>query len=44
MLRINSKSYNKTGDFMLDLYWSDYRDDWPSALHVSNKNMIGSTY
>ena len=44
MIEFESDEYNKTGDFIQDLYWSGYRDDWPSALHVSNKNMIGSTY
>ena len=23
--------YSKTGDFILDLYWSGCRGDWPSA-------------
>ena len=36
--------YNKTGDFILDLYWSGCRGDWPSALHVTSKLVIGSTY
>ena len=36
--------YNKTGDFILDLYWSGCRSDWPSALHVTSKLVIGSTY
>ena len=36
--------YNKTGDFILDLYWSGCRGDWPSTLHVTSKLVIGSTY
>ena len=36
--------YNKTGDFILDLYWSGCRGDWPSALHMTSKLVIGSTY
>ena len=36
--------YSKTGDFILDLYWSGCRGDWPSALHVTSRYVIGSTY
>ena len=31
-------------DFILDLYWPACNSDWPSALHVTNKPVIGSTY
>ena len=44
MVRVSESEYRKTGDFILDLYWSGYRGDWPSALHVTNKLVIGSTY
>ena len=44
MFEDKSEEYNKTGDFIQDLYWSGYRGDWPSALHVTSKPVIGSTY
>ena len=44
MVRVSESKYGKTGDFILDLYWSGYRGDLPSALHVTNKLVIGSTY
>ena len=35
--------YSKTGDFILDLYWCGCRGDWPRALHMTNKLVIGFT-
>ena len=29
--RCSESEYSKTGDFILDLYWSGCRGDWPSA-------------
>ena len=29
--RCSESEYSKTEDFILDLYWSSFRGDWPSA-------------